>query len=144
RGELRLACQYERQELLCGRFDVREQADLFEQIVAETLSLVHDERRDLAPRPALPEHALECLEESGLGIRRVAAELETGRECLDEVFAGKDWIVQADPPDVATLFGFERRAQQRGLSRAGFPHEHRNRFGRAQAVVPVADRLAVS
>src|SRR5438046_7453808 len=86
----------------------------------------------------------ERVEEYGLGLRRACTKPEPSREGLDEVLAGQNRIVQANPSDVAARFGLERRMEKRRLAGAGLAQQHRQRLGRADAVVQVAERLPVS
>src|SRR5262249_59230031 len=65
-GELRLSGEDHRQQLAGRRFQVREQADLLEDLVGDRLRLVYDQRRRLPARLPGTNRRLEAAEQRRL------------------------------------------------------------------------------
>jgi hypothetical protein len=127
-GQLGLPGQDDRQQLLLRRFDVGEQADLLEQLEAQALRLVDDERRDLVARAARAKLGLERSDQARLGRGRLGGELQPRGEELDELRAGERRVVAHDWPDMATAARLKRRAQDRRLAGARLAHDHGDRL----------------
>ncbi len=127
-AQLRLTCEDQRQELLCRRFDVGEQPDLFEKTHAQTLRLIHNERGDLTPLAALAEHRAEALQEHRFRDRRLRSKIEFDRERPDEVLGTENGIVDVDAAHVAASVGIERRLNQRRFAGAGLAQQERERL----------------
>ena len=125
------------------RLDVREEADLLEQLDAEALRLVDDERRGLPGGVAVREAAPRDAREGAPWTRPPRAQIELEGEQPDEVVGAKRGIIQVNAPDVAAPLGFQGRPYQRRLAGSGLANQHGQRFGRRQPVLQDAQRLAL-
>ena len=109
----------------------------------EALRLVHHQRRDLTVRAAIDQILLEPIEKNGLGLCGLRAQVETGRQGIDELRPGQRGIPHVHAPNVATALRIQHCIEQCGLSGAGLADQHRQRLGREQAIFEIAERLAV-
>src|SRR5262249_17471423 len=125
---LRLPCQNQRQQLLGGRLDVRQQPHLFEQLVAQALRLVDDQRGHFLACPARAQLLFERVEQRRLRRRGPGPEPEPRGEYLDELLAPQRRIVEDDRLHALAALRFERRAQQRRLSGPRFADQDGDRL----------------
>jgi hypothetical protein len=76
-AQFRLTGKDEGQEFFIGRFDIRQQANFFEQLIAQRLRFIDHQRSALAPIAAFSQHALKLLEEGRLGDGGLGSETKT-------------------------------------------------------------------
>jgi hypothetical protein len=121
----------DQREQLGGRcFDVGQQPDFFEQLVAEALRFVHHERGILAHGPALLEHRLQTFQQDGLRFSGLFPEIESKGEHPHEIGGRQHGVVDVDTAHVPAAVRIERRLNQRRLARARLTGEQRQRLGR--------------
>ena len=92
-GQFRLSDENDRQQLLGVRFDVREQANLFEQLERDALRFVDDEHSTAT----LDELRLELVEQLRLGRGHFGRQAESRGEEFQELRSRESRILQIHP-----------------------------------------------
>ena len=129
------------QQLAVVGFDVREQADLFEQFLGQILRLVYDEHRF----PALLDLFEQKFADERDGSQPVAAldvEAEFGRDGLHQPVRVQHRVEDERGGKQAVEL-FEQRAAKRRLARADFARELHEALALADAVKQMIVRLTV-
>src|SRR6185436_13387980 len=142
-GQLRLTGEHERQKFFRWRLDVREQPNLLEELSAQALRLVDNQGRRLASLSTFPQTGLQPIEKDGFRRGGLGSQVELLREEVDEVRLRQHRVVEIDASNVPAALGGQRRLNERGLAGASVPHQERERLHGHQAVLEVAERLAL-
>ena len=123
-------------------FDVGQQPNLLEQLERQTLRLVDDQHRGFAACRSGRSSASSSSSSAAFEARRFARQTELRCEHLDELVARQRRVVQMHAVHLLGLL-LERRPNQRRLAGAGFADEQRDALAAGDAVLEVAQRLAV-
>src|SRR2546428_3500435 len=142
-GELGLTDHHDRQQLVACGLDVRQETNLFHELVRQTLRFVDDQRGGAAGFPACQQRSRELEDETGLRGFGPGVEAEAPREKLEELAARQKRIAQVDGARVIGTLLFERGVHQRRLAGTGVTDEDSDAFAAGDAVVQMAQRLAM-
>src|SRR2546422_9189336 len=142
-GELRLTDHHDRQQLVGCGLDVRQQTNLFHELVRQTLRFVDDQRGGAAGFAARQQRSRELEDETGLRGFGPGVEAEAPREKLEELAARQERIAQVDGARVLRTLLFERRVFERRLAGTGVTDEDGDAFAARDAVVQMAQRFTM-
>ena len=140
-GQLFLAGEHDRQQLVRICFEIDEQTDLFEQFVRKGLRLVDDQRGDSARGVVLVEPDFELRQHGGLGFPRLGAQIEAARHHLNELVPRQGGIVHVQAPATGFRQRRERRAHERRLARPGRPEHGGHALALGDAVLQIGQRF---